>query len=159
MKILAFLFMLGWSMTATAQIEATRYIDAQGIEVIHNRNAGAGSQVAKTTEDARVKVGPLVTPVIPSKVRQVASTSAQDPRMQISAGEQASRDRDRVAILQEELTLEAGKYADAFKRSQDKPEGRKLSAAEIQRINEELYEHQRNIQSLHAELRRARPAH
>lgn len=79
-----------------------------------------------------------------------------DPKLQVSAAEQARRDRDRVAILQQELDVEARKYEAAFQRAQGGGPDNKPNADDAQRINEELYERQKNIQALTAELRRAR---
>jgi hypothetical protein len=61
--------------------------------------------------------------------------------------------------LKQELDDEARKYAAAMRRAKGaSAAGDKLSAAEMQRLTEELYGHQKNIQSLNAELRRTRTA-
>lgn len=78
-----------------------------------------------------------------------------DPRLRVSMAEQEARDRGRVDILQQELEAEVRSLDAATKRAQ-RAAADKLSAAQVQRVTEELNEHQRNILALHAELRRAR---
>lgn len=134
--------MLAASDHAAAQISALRYIDKQGIEVIVNRDAGRPADAAPVS---------VATPVV---------KAARDPKLQIAAAEQDMRDRDRIGILQQELDSEARKYAALMQRSQPGAGAgaEKLSAADAQRLKEELYDSQKNIQSLNAELRRARSA-
>ncbi|WP_332878234.1 hypothetical protein [Massilia sp. S19_KUP03_FR1] len=126
---------------AAAQISALRYIDKQGIEVIVNRDAPRPAELPGAQ--------PAAVP---------AAKAVRDPKLQIAAAEQDRRDRDRVGILQQELDSEARKYAALMQRSQPGPGAEKLSAADAQRLTEELYDRQKNIQSLNAELRRARSA-
>ena len=141
-KFLCLLLLLGGAGSASAQISATRYIDAQGVEVIQSRRAAVpGTEAGAPAAPARkVKTDNLM----------------YDPKLQVSAAEQARRDRDRVAILQQELDVEARKYEAAFQRAQGGGPDNKPNADDAQRINEELYERQKNIQALTAELRRAR---
>lgn len=140
-----------FSADAGAQIAARRYVDAQGMEVIVNRDAVRGEEDGKVAAigapaAARAAGAPLL-----------AARVMQDPKMRISAGEQDRRDRDRLGILQQELDNEARKYAAAMARAQQKG-ATPLSAADQQRLTEELYDHQKNIQALNAELRRVRAA-
>lgn len=135
---------------ATAQIAALRYIDKQGIEVIVNRDAGRPA-------DAAAAPAPAATSVVMPTVSPALKT-ARDPKLQIAAAEQNMRDRDRIGILQQELDSEARKYAALVQRSQPGAGAEKLSAAYAQRLTEELYDRQKNIQSINAELRRARSA-
>lgn len=134
---------------ANAPVSAARYVDAQGVEVIHNRNAELPSgAAAAASAPAQGKIG--------SVRAQPASNAPPDPRLQISADEQQRRDRDRVAILQAELDVESRRYEAAWQRLQGGDN--KNGAAAVQRMNEELHDHQKNIEALHAELRRARVA-
>lgn len=141
MRLATGALLLAASGHAAAQISALRYIDKQGIEVIVNRDAArpADLQVAQPSAAPAVK-------------------AVRDPKLQIATAEQDRRDRDRVGILQQELDSEARKYAALMQRSQPGPGAEKLSAADAQRLTEELYDRQKNIQSLNAELRRARSA-
>lgn len=144
--ILSLLFLLG-AGAANAQISATRYIDADGVEVIQNRAAAV--PVA-----ASAKAPPLAPVAYAKKVNK--DELLYDSRFNVSAADQAHRDRDRVAILQHELDTESRKYEAAYKRIQDSAAGNNPSADEAKRMTEDLYDHQKNIQTLNAELRRAR---
>jgi hypothetical protein len=149
-KFLCLLLLLGGAGSASAQISATRYIDAQGVEVIQSRRASVPGTEAGAP--------PAPVPAAPAaQARKVKPDNLMyDPKLQVSAAEQARRDRDRVAILQQELDVEARKYEAAFQRAQGGGPDNKPNADDAQRINEELYERQKNIQALTAELRRAR---
>jgi len=150
-KLLALaLLQLGVSAPAHAQISATRYIDDQGVEVIVNRDAPLRNSILAQ---------PKESPPAPARASSgdAAARTLHDPRLRISATEQDRRDRDRVGILRDELDAEARKYATAMQRMQDGGgKNLKLSAADTQRLTEELYDHQKNIQALNAELRRTR---
>lgn len=143
--ILSLLFLLG-AGAANAQISATRYIDADGVEVIQNRAAAV--PVAASAQAAPVPVA------FAKKANK--DELLYDSKFHVSAAEQAGRDRDRVAILQHELDTESRKYEAAHKRIQDSAAGNKPSADEAKLMTENLYDHQKNIQTLNAELRRAR---
>ena len=145
MRVAIAALLLAASSHAAAQISALRYIDKQGIEVIVNRDAGRPAELPGAPPAAMPAPAPAVK-------------AARDPKLQIAAAEQDRRDRDRVGILQQELDSEARKYAALMQRSQPGPGAEKLSAADAQRLTEELYDRQKNIQSLNAELRRARSA-
>ncbi len=136
---------LGAMGQAAAQIAANRYVDAQGVEVIVNRDA------ARTPDKAEIAGAPSKPA---DKGGLQPARLMLDPKLRISAAEQDRRDRDRVGILRQELEMEAGKYAALVQKTQ--PGAGKLSAAETQRLTEELYAHQKNIESLNAELRRVR---
>ena len=128
-----------------APIAPARYVDAQGVEVIHNRGA-----------EPAVASGQVTTPAEPPAPapRKPVAAAAIDARMQVSADAQRARDRDRVAILQQELATEVRALEASFQRAkQAAPD--KLSAADSRRVTEEMYAHQQNILSLNSELRRA----
>jgi len=128
----------------SAQISAKRYTGPDGIEVIVNRDAPMPESVP-APQGRAPKKDPIQT-----------ASLALDPKLRISPAEQDRRDRDRLGILQQELEAESAKLAAAMARAQ--PTSAKLSAAESQRLTEELYDHQKNIQALNAELRRTRAA-
>ncbi|MBD8625841.1 hypothetical protein IFT64_02705 [Oxalobacteraceae sp. CFBP 8753] len=148
------LVQIGWQSPAHAQISATRYIDDQGVEVIVNRNAAArNSLLAQPAQPAQPADGGLTSPAAGAP----AVRAAPEPMLRISAAEQDRRDRDRIGILQEELATEARKYAAAMQRAQNAGnKTNKLSATDSQRLTQELYDHQKNIQALNSELRRTR---
>jgi hypothetical protein len=146
MKSILLLLLLLGAGAANAQISATRYIDADGVEVIQNRSAAVP-----------VAASPKAPPVPVAHARKVNKDELlYDAKFNVSATEQAQRDRDRVAILQQELDTESRKYEAAYKRVQDSAAGNKPSADEAKRMTEDLYDHQKNIQALNTELRRAR---
>lgn len=129
-------------------ISAARYVDAQGVEVIHNRNAEL--PMSAPAAQGSVTVAKAAAPTSAA----VAATPV-DPKLRVAPAEQALRDRDRVAILQQELETESRKYESAWMRLQGAKGTEKPGAVATQRMNEELDDHQKNIQALHAELRRA----
>ena len=139
---------LGSASAAAAEtISAQRYIDAQGVEVIQNRNltvaVGAVKQVASTTE--RAPSGKLAT----------MAPGLHDASFQVSSAQQATRDQERVRILEQELDNEMRALAETSR----------LSAAltvtthgapESARVKERMNDHQKNIAALQAELRHTR---
>lgn len=141
---LAFLCIYWAGCTAAAdRVSPTRYVDAQGVEVIRDR-------LVEPATASGIVVG--------STFAQLTNRSnglANDPRLRVGAVEQAQRDRGRIDILQHELEVEGARLAAIIKRAQ-LSEGEKRTAAESQRITEEMHERQQNIHALNAELRRAR---
>jgi len=142
---------------ASDSVSAARYTDAQGVEVIHNRNVQGPAGDAAPSIGAG---GSLVTTIGKREMpmaRKVATlqVAGDDPKLRINASEQEQRDRDRLAILQQELEAEVRGMEDAARRAKRaRTDG--LNAAQSERITKELYEHQQNILALHAELRRVR---
>lgn len=144
MKYCLPVFLLLAGAATAGPIAPARYVDAQGVEIIHNRSgapvAGEGGGVVTVANATAPAVRPPSQPPV--------------AKMQVSANEQQSRDRDRVAILQQELATEVRALEGAFQRAkQAVPD--KLNAADSRRVTEEMYAHQQNILSLHNELRRA----
>lgn len=126
---------------AAGPIAPARYVDAQGVEVIHNRGEAAG--LAGEAGAVGGAVGSADTP------------ARADPKLTIHPAQQAQRDADRIAILDQELQAESRAYADLWTRlygARTAPPG----SADAARLNAELAAHQKNIQALNAELRRAR---
>lgn len=133
-------------VTQGSAVTAPRYLDAQGIEVIHGRNVPSP---AKQTE------APHPAPIVRGTKYEPPSDGApHDTRLQIGVAEQNARDRDRVGILQQELTVEMQEYQRAAKRLEEARRS-KTGAEVLARIQEEANEHGKNIQALNAELRRA----
>lgn len=151
MKTLALLLLALASGSAAAAdtISAQRYVDAQGVEVIQNRSpapaAGTIRQLSGATERAAsVK---LAAPAPASGVR--------DARFQVSAGEQARRDLDRVGILEQELNNEMRAVGEITRLSAALA-GSAPGGQDQARVKERMNDHQKNIAALQAELRRAR---
>lgn len=143
MKILLTIVALALSCsTASAgSIAPARYVDAQGVEVLHGRGTPAD--------------GPRAP--VPA-VRKDANAVVLDPKLVIPPAEQAARDNDRVTILQDELKEESRTYADVWSRLKVTGRRDNLGAEEIVNLNAKLVSHQKNIEALNNELRRAKQA-
>lgn len=129
-----------WAQAAPAQ----RYMDDQGVEIIQNRAAPPRPAVAVVAAREPAP-GP-------------AQTTA-DPRLRIGQAEQAARDRDREAVLREELGQETRKFEAATKalaQAEHAARSQPQAAAILKQLKEVLHAHQQNILSLHAELQRNR---
>ncbi len=127
------------------QAPAQRYIDAQGVEIIQNRDAARPSAVASGR-------------VAPVPKAAAATGAASDPKLQVGAAEQAARDLDRAAILREELAHETRKFEAASRalvQSEKAARTQQQDPATLKQLNELLHTHQQNIQSITAELQRA----
>lgn len=149
MKTLAFVLLALAAGTAAAadSVSAQRYVDAQGVEVIQNRSpagtAGAVKQLSGATE--RAASGKLAAP----------ASGVRDAHFQVSAGEQAARDLDRVAILEQELNNEMRAIAEMSRLSAALA-GASPGTQDPVRVKERMNDHEKNIAALQAELRRAR---
>jgi hypothetical protein len=125
-------------------LSATRYIDAQGVEMIQNRARPApAAAVAQAPAPASVAARPAAA----------QPAAARAPGWQISAAEQAGRDQDRLDILKQELAAEVRLYESVTKALAGVA-GKTTDAPGQARLYRDLNEHQKNIQSLHAEIRR-----
>lgn len=125
------------------QAPAQRYIDAQGVEIIQNRDAARPATVAAPRVAAPRDAGP--------------ASAASDPKLQVSTAEQAARDRDRAAILREELGHETSKFeaaSKAFVKAEQAARGQPQAGAVLKQLKEVLHMHQQNMESLTAELQR-----
>lgn len=109
--------------------EAVRYRDERGIEIIGGRTTAMPAPVQAPAS-------------VPSAERAALA------RWQIAPHQQQARDRERLAILRQELATEVAAM-DAQVRH-----ARGLEAEPQQRAREQLRRHQLNIDALHAEIRR-----
>ena len=128
------------------QAPAQRYIDAQGVEIIQNRDA---ARPVSATAAAQPRAGAVRTPA--------AATAAADPKLQVSATEQSARDLDRAAILREELAQEMRKFEAASKalvQGEQAARAQPEAGSALPRLKEILHTHQQNIEAISAELRR-----
>ena len=114
--------------------EAVRYRDGQGIEMIGGRTTAIPDAVSVPPALAARQAAPL--------------------RLQITAHEQQARDRDRdrLAILRQELDTELAALQENIAHS------RGLAHEPLQRSREQLHRHQQNIRDLHAEISRTSKA-
>ncbi|MFC0253908.1 hypothetical protein [Massilia consociata] len=146
--------LMSLAAAACAQdVPAQRYVDAQGVEIIQNRAAPRPAPAASRTP-ARPVAGagtPAASPGAP----------VSDARFQISAAEQGARDREREAILRQELETEMKKFEAATKtlaQAEQAARSQPHVGAVLKQLKEVLHAHQQNIESLGAELQRTRMA-
>ncbi|WP_313177498.1 hypothetical protein [Massilia sp.] len=143
---LAIAFACGAGSALAQQAPAQRYMDAQGVEFIQNRNAPRQEGIDAPRAAAK-------------KPAAVAEAAAADPRLQVSAAEQSARDRDREAILREELGHETAKFeaaSKAFVKAEQAARGQPQVGAALKQLKDVLHTHQQNMESLTAELQRTR---
>lgn len=82
-----------------------------------------------------------------------AWVAARAPGWQVSTTEQAGRDQDRLDILKQELAAEVRLYESVTKVLAGVA-GKTSDASGQARLHRDLHEHQKDIQSLQAEIRR-----
>jgi hypothetical protein len=133
MKATLLALVLMHTVAIAGPVSAVRYVDSQGVEMIHDR--------ASTKPPATASMPPRST--------------VSAPALQISVAEQAGRDLDRIAIFEQELAAESQQYANAAQRLHA---ARPAGAADTALLREELGRRENNIKALHAELRRTRHA-
>lgn len=153
-----------WSAGAAVagQVSGERYVDRQGVEFILNRSLPVMSAAPAPLAAAAQPKGSAIIDLAPSRsapgVHAVrvggVDLAASDPRMRISADEQAGRDRDRAMILKEELLIESQKFEEKRKKLTVQAMRDRGADAELTRLKEELHAHQENMRLLNAELRR-----
>jgi hypothetical protein len=148
MKPLLLTALLAAALPAYADpVSSHRYIDAQGVEIIRGRNATtpASSMVSGGLVDLEAK--PHAT---------LARSAVGDPKLKIAPAEQAERDRDRIAILEQELQEESRAFVALSERAAGKQGHVKRTPDELASAQGQLVQHQKNIEALNAELRLAR---
>lgn len=141
----------GPALTHAQSIDAERYVNAQGIEVIQGRRAALAAAPAPEAENATVQSTPA-RPVL----RTEPAAQARPAAFQIGAGEQDARDRDRLAILKQEMHAENSALEQKIRILQSPEMRAKLDPEQLKRLQETTLEHERNIRALTAEINRAK---
>ncbi len=135
-------------------IDAPRYINAQGVEVIQGRRAAKPGPSAGIDSEGGDASGPVsgaqAIPKRPEPARVMAAG------YQIAAGEQQQRDRDRLSILEEEMHAENVALESKIRVLQDPAMRAKLDAEQLKRLQETTLAHEKNIRALHSEIGRAK---
>jgi hypothetical protein len=151
MKTLLLLTSLcGLAAGAMAQsLDATRYTNGQGVEVIQNRAVPAP---AAAPAPAPAHAPPAAA--LPARAQGTAP-ALRDARFQIAPHEQKARDRDRVDVLRQELMKELQDYETKNKVLRTPALKAGLDAEQLTRVQESLQAHARNIRDLNAEITRA----
>lgn len=124
--------------------EAARYTNQQGIEIIQNRPAEQPASASKPTVAAAKPSAP-----------EPAAAGVRDARFQISPKDQAERDRDRLAILRQELLKEMEGYQAKNKILHSPSMQASLTDDQLQRVRDTAHAHEQNIRDLNSEINRA----
>ena len=154
--------------------EAVRYRDGQGIEMIGGRAAAMTAATPQLPALAAQRTGPVRLQMPPHEQPAAIGGSQNGPherqpvplrpqivpherqaaplRLQVTAHEQQARDRDRLAILRQELDAELAALQENIAQSHG------LANEPLQRSREQLRRHQQNIRDLHAEISRTSKA-
>ena len=151
---------LAWLATDAHGGEAVRYRNEQGIEMIGGRATAVPDAVAAPPAFAtqrpglaRLQLPPHEPPAAIARLHIGPHEWPTAPlRLQIAPHEQQARDRDRLAILRQELDAESAAIQENIVHS------RGLVQQPLQRSREQLRRHQQNIRDLHAEISRASKA-
>jgi hypothetical protein len=126
--------------------EAARYVNRQGVEIIQNR-------IAETPPASASK--PAATETAAARTTAERPVAVRDARFQIPAKEQSERDRDRLAILRQELLTEMENYQTKNKILHSPSMQASLSEAQLQRVRDTAHAHEQNIRDLNSEISRA----
>ena len=135
--------------------DASRYINAQGVEVIQGRRAAQAAPVAAAADTAAGEA-PAQVPATRPKAGPGEAGQARKAAFQIAAGEQDARDRDRLVILNEEMRSENAALESKIRILQSPAMRAKLDPEQLKRLQETTLEHERNIRSLTSEINRAK---
>lgn len=131
--------------------EAARYVNRQGIEIIASRGSASSGLGERMPERRASKLAD------PKKMPRPAALSAAIPdRLFVSARQQAARDQDRLAILQEELKAETTAFESKRRLLHEATTSAKLGPEERRLSEEAMRRHQSNIRALNAEIGRVR---
>ena len=129
-----------WFVTCAAvePLEASRYKNADGIEVLTSRKTPVvPAPVASKPQAAEVRVS-ASSPIV--MVRKI------DPQLQ------AERDRDQKTILMQELVNE-GRALEQKRQSLRAPRSAlELTADQQQTLREQIARHESNVRSLNSEI-------
>ena len=137
-------------------IDASRYVNAQGVEVIQGRrSAQPAAPQAQAPTSADEAPQQQATPVRPNG-RAAEAGPAKKAAFQIAAGEQDARDRDRLAILNEEMRSENAALESKIRVLQSPAMRAKLDPEQLKRLQETTLEHGKNIRALTSEINRAK---
>ena len=136
-------------------IDAPRYVNAQGVEVIQGRRA-APPALPRMEVQASADDAPAPASAAKSNARSADTGPAKKAAFQIAAGEQDARDRDRLAILNEEMRSENAALESKIRILQSPAMRAKLDPEQLKRLQETTLEHEKNIRSLTSEINRAK---
>lgn len=144
----------GGSPALATTAEAYRFVDAQGVELIRNRlPAPATSQAAAASGPGRiVAVAPHLGRPAPAPAPALAGRAA------VSPAEQGLRDRERLAILHQELSTEVIQLQRLLQALDHPAMNLRRDGDEWRRLADQRQRHEQNIKALDGEIRRVQSA-
>jgi hypothetical protein len=152
------LFTLTVACAATAQpIEAARYVNAQGVEILVSRSSPK-PQDSAALETAAIAAQPAPTTARSAKEGKAdaAAVLARNEH-RVSPTQQAARDDERQRILTQEL-LDEEQQLETKRRALRSPRAASdLSAIDLRKVNDAVARHESNIKSLNRELGMLKP--
>ncbi len=140
---------------AAHTVEAERFMSAQGVEMIHGRNSNAAGLEEKPASASKAKSG------VSGAVSDNHSTTKGhdiDFGSTVPPKDQIDKDRDRLAILQQELRKELAMFQRKTHVMQTPGLKAKLDDENLLRLSAEIADHEQNVRSLNAEIGRVQIA-
>ena len=135
---------------AAQSTDAARYVNSQGIEVIQPRRPPAPEPGKTGPADKADRTGSV------SSAGSATPAAPIDAKLRVSAKDQASRDQDRLDILNQELADETKAFETKARILQTPEMKAKLDDEGLKRLQETIIEHGKNIRALQAEISRVR---
>ena len=136
-------------------VEAERFVSAQGVEMIQGRHSNAVGVEEKPTPAANAKGATSGTA---SSSRSTTKGSAVELGFNVQPKDQLDKDRDRMAILQQELRSELSMFQSKTRVMLTPSLKAKLGDEDLLRIRAEIADHEQNVRSLNAEIGRVQVA-
>ncbi len=127
--------------------EAERYVDTQGIEVIHNRSATLVSGNSASSNVSKIGVSPQLKPVLTAN-----NLAMVESKMQIPKQEQQKRDSGRLSILNQEMMMEASAYQTIWRALHVPNMKASLDIESTRKLQQSLNDHEQNIRLLTSEI-------
>jgi hypothetical protein len=141
--------MLAASGASAQNVEAARYRNAQGVEILVNRAPAQDAPAAPTKAPQRQSQPATAAAAIASEIAAAAPARAAqrvDERVQVQ------RDEDRQHILLSELLAE-GEMLESKRRKLKHPRAAfELSSEELRKLGDEVQRHDANVKALNREL-------
>lgn len=147
--LLLFLFSIATASSAVGagMTDAERYVDMQGIEVIHNRGAVLVTGNSTSSNERKTSASLQSRPVLTANNLQFVES-----KMQIQKQEQQKRDGDRLSILNQEMMTEASAYQAIWRALHVPKMKASLDNESTRKLQQSLNEHEQNIRSLTSEI-------
>ncbi len=140
-------------------LEAKRYRNADGVEVLTSRALPPAPAptpgVAAGPASASGASGGAGSPAAAGRSGTPGLLPAGGaPAIRVAPQDQAARDRDRLAILNGELMLEAQALSTKRQALNSPRAGLDLTSVQVQALRDDVARHEENIRALNREIRR-----